>query len=138
MKILLVGNHTCGNRGDGAILRGLLDSLRKDENNIQVDILSRYAVSSEYLLGESIIQDVLYSSRTKNSGGLFRKFQNKIKNSLLPQVLLSHARGKGILRYYPLPPQVNQFIRQLHDYDAVIQVGGSFFVDLQKTNLQPE
>ncbi|WP_323080906.1 colanic acid biosynthesis pyruvyl transferase WcaK [Klebsiella variicola] len=130
MKILLVGNHTCGNRGDGAILRGLLDSLRKDENNIQVDILSRYAVSSEYLLGESIIQDVLYSSRTKNSGGLFRKFQNKIKNSLLPQVLLSHARGKGILRYYPLPPQVNQFIRQLHDYDAVIQVGGSFFVDL--------
>ncbi|HCI6722788.1 TPA: colanic acid biosynthesis pyruvyl transferase WcaK [Klebsiella pneumoniae] len=130
MKILLVGNHTCGNRGDGAILRGLLDSLRKDENSIQVDILSRYAVSSEYLLGESIIQDVLYSSRTKNSGGLFRKFQNKIKNSLLPQVLLSHARGKGILRYYPLPPQVNQFIRQLHDYDAVIQVGGSFFVDL--------
>ena len=130
MKILLVGNHTCGNRGDGAILRGLLDSLRKDENNIQVDILSRYAVSSEYLLGESIIQDVLYSSRTKNSGGLFRKFQNKIKNSLLPQVLLSHARGKGILRYYPLPPQVNHFIRQLHDYDAVIQVGGSFFVDL--------
>ncbi|HCI6138566.1 TPA: colanic acid biosynthesis pyruvyl transferase WcaK, partial [Klebsiella variicola subsp. variicola] len=126
----LVGNHTCGNRGDGAILRGLLDSLRKDENSIQVDILSRYAVSSEYLLGESIIQDVLYSSRTKNSGGLFRKFQNKIKNSLLPQVLLSHARGKGILRYYPLPPQVNQFIRQLHDYDAVIQVGGSFFVDL--------
>ncbi len=130
MKILLVGNHTCGNRGDGAILRGLLDSLRKDENNIQVDILSRYAVSSEYLLGESIIQDVLYSSRAKNSGGLFRKVQNKFKNSLLPKVLLSHARGKGILRYSPLPPQVNQFIKQLHDYDAVIQVGGSFFVDL--------
>ncbi|WP_261796394.1 hypothetical protein, partial [Klebsiella pneumoniae] len=25
MKLLLVGNHTCGNRGDAAILRGLLN-----------------------------------------------------------------------------------------------------------------
>ena len=25
MKLLILGNHTCGNRGDSAILRGLLD-----------------------------------------------------------------------------------------------------------------
>ncbi|EFJ9536117.1 amylovoran biosynthesis protein AmsJ, partial [Escherichia coli] len=24
MKLLILGNHTCGNRGDSAILRGLL------------------------------------------------------------------------------------------------------------------
>ena len=27
MKLLILGNHTCGNRGDSAILRGLLDAL---------------------------------------------------------------------------------------------------------------
>lgn len=130
MKILLVGNHTCGNRGDGAILRGLLDSIRNDNANVQIDILSRYAISSEYLLGESVIQDVLYSSRAKISGGLIGKFKNKIKNTFLPKILMSHAKGNGILRYCPLPPQVNSFIRELENYDAVIQVGGSFFVDL--------
>ena len=26
MKLLILGNHTCGNRGDSAILRGLLDA----------------------------------------------------------------------------------------------------------------
>ncbi|EGX6064802.1 amylovoran biosynthesis protein AmsJ, partial [Salmonella enterica] len=25
MKLLILGNHTCGNRGDSAIMRGLLD-----------------------------------------------------------------------------------------------------------------
>ena len=27
MKFLLIGNHTCGNRGDAAILRGLIAEL---------------------------------------------------------------------------------------------------------------
>lgn len=27
MKLLILGNHTCGNRGDSAILRGLLMQL---------------------------------------------------------------------------------------------------------------
>jgi colanic acid/amylovoran biosynthesis protein len=27
MKLLILGNHTCGNRGDSAILRGLLDAI---------------------------------------------------------------------------------------------------------------
>ncbi len=29
MKLLILGNHTCGNRGDSAILRGLLDAINK-------------------------------------------------------------------------------------------------------------
>jgi len=27
MKLLILGNHTCGNRGDSAILRGLVDAI---------------------------------------------------------------------------------------------------------------
>ncbi len=48
MKILLVGNHTCGNRGDGAILRGLVDSIKQINPDVEVDILSRYARSSAF------------------------------------------------------------------------------------------
>ena len=28
MKLLILGNHTCGNRGDSAIMRGLLDAMK--------------------------------------------------------------------------------------------------------------
>ena len=31
MKLLILGNHTCGNRGDSAILRGLLDAIHRLE-----------------------------------------------------------------------------------------------------------
>ncbi len=73
MKILLVGNHTCGNRGDGAILRGLVDSIKQINPDVEVDILSRYARSSAFLLGTAIKQDVLYSSRMNKNGGLVKK-----------------------------------------------------------------
>ncbi|MDG1644314.1 colanic acid biosynthesis pyruvyl transferase WcaK [Klebsiella huaxiensis] len=130
MRILLVGNHTCGNRGDGAILRGLLDSLRLNDSTVDLDILSRYAVSSEYLLGESMIQDDLYSSRISKKNGLISKLKNKIINKIMPFVLVSHAKKNGFLRYYPLPKHISDFVNSLKDYDAIIQVGGSFFVDL--------
>lgn len=73
MKLLLVGNHTCGNRGDAAILRGLLNCIREIDNEIEIDIISRYSISSSYLLGESIKQDTLYSDAKKNKSGNIRK-----------------------------------------------------------------
>ncbi|EML3937408.1 colanic acid biosynthesis pyruvyl transferase WcaK [Klebsiella pneumoniae] len=133
MKILLVGNHTCGNRGDGAILRGLVDSIKQINPDVEVDILSRYARSSAFLLGTAIKQDVLYSSRMNKNGGLVKKVIWKIKNTILPDILVSHAKGKGFLKYFPLPNNVVEFIKDLEKYDAVIQVGGSFFVDLYGT-----
>ncbi|MBL1893028.1 colanic acid biosynthesis pyruvyl transferase WcaK, partial [Klebsiella pneumoniae] len=48
-------------------------------------------------------------------------------------MLVSHAKGKGFLKYFPLPNNVVEFIKDLEKYDAVIQVGGSFFVDLYGT-----
>lgn len=46
MKLLILGNHTCGNRGDSAILRGLLDAINILNPQAEVDVMSRYPVSS--------------------------------------------------------------------------------------------
>lgn len=46
MKVLILGNHTCGNRGDSAILRGLLDAINTLQPQTEVDVMSRYPVSS--------------------------------------------------------------------------------------------
>ena len=37
MKLLILGNHTCGNRGDSAILRGLLDAINILNPHAEVD-----------------------------------------------------------------------------------------------------
>ena len=50
MKLLILGNHTCGNRGDSAILRGLLDAINILSPHAEVDVMSRYPVSSSWLL----------------------------------------------------------------------------------------
>lgn len=42
MKLLILGNHTCGNRGDSAILRGLLDAIYTLSPETEVDVMSRY------------------------------------------------------------------------------------------------
>ena len=46
MKLLILGNHTCGNQGDSAILRGLLDAINALRPETEVDVMSRYPVSS--------------------------------------------------------------------------------------------
>jgi len=68
MKILLVGNHTCGNRGDGAILRGLIDSIHAARSDIEIDAISRYPTSSGYLLQQDIQQDSLFLHNKSGEG----------------------------------------------------------------------
>ncbi|EIX9772729.1 colanic acid biosynthesis pyruvyl transferase WcaK [Klebsiella pneumoniae] len=134
MKLLLVGNHTCGNRGDGAILRGLLDSFRKIEPSVELDIISRYAISSSLLLDEKISIDKLHLAKSKQKNtNLYGKIKNKINAFLLPRILLAHAQKKGLFFRFSLPSYIVDFISDLKQYDAVIQVGGSFFVDLYGT-----
>lgn len=59
MKLLLVGNHTCGNRGDGAIIRGLIAELTEQRPDIKIDAYSRFPISSSYLLGQTLTMDPL-------------------------------------------------------------------------------
>ncbi|CAO96376.1 colanic acid biosynthesis pyruvyl transferase WcaK [Erwinia tasmaniensis] len=125
MKILLVGNHTCGNRGDGAILRGIIDSLYLAKNDIQIDVISRFPTCSSYLLQQDILPDELFLE-TKKSNTLV----TKIKRRLMPKIMMAHIRGNGFFKNFAVPRYLQKFTDKLTQYDAVIQVGGSFFVDL--------
>lgn len=60
MKLLILGNHTCGNRGDSAILRGLLDAINILNPQAEVDVMSRYPVSSSRLLNRPVMGDPLF------------------------------------------------------------------------------
>ncbi|WP_158783541.1 colanic acid biosynthesis pyruvyl transferase WcaK [Pantoea sp. BAV 3049] len=126
MKILLVGNHTCGNRGDGAILRGLIDSLNLARNDLEIDVISRYPTSSGYLLQQEIMPDELFLETKKGKN----KLTDKVKRRLMPKIMMAHISGKGIFKFFSVPKYLQDFTDKLKQYDAVIQVGGSFFVDL--------
>lgn len=72
MKLLILGNHTCGNRGDSAIMRGLLDAIRQQAPEAEMDVMSRFPVSSAWLQGRPIIADPLYqlSQKQQAAAGL--------------------------------------------------------------------
>lgn len=126
MKILLVGNHTCGNRGDGAILRGLIDSLNLARNDLEIDVISRYPTSSGYLLQQDILPDELFLETKKGKNS----FTDKVKRRLMPKIMMAHISGSGIFKHFAVPQYLQDFTNKLKQYDAIIQVGGSFFVDL--------
>jgi len=126
MKLLLVGNHTCGNRGDSAILRGLLSSLRSINPELEIDSITRYPVSSSFILGEPLETDTLYHYHNKSSGRLDRLWK-KYSKKVLPFMLYLSVLG---LWKFKLPKHINLYLKKLNEYDAVVHVGGSFFVDL--------
>lgn len=55
MKLLILGNHTCGNRGDSAIMRGLLDAIRQQAPEAEMDVMSRFPVSSAWFRGARLL-----------------------------------------------------------------------------------
>ena len=127
MKILVVGNHTCGNRGDGAIIRGLTQELEAKVPNLELTLMSRFPDSSEMLIGREFENDWIYNSNQKASSIL-----SKIKRKLKTKILLKNLRNsidspKSIKK---LPKDYQNYIKVLSGYDLIIQVGGSFFVDL--------
>ncbi len=135
MKVLILGNHTCGNRGDSAILRGLVDAISQLAPETDVDVMSRYPVSSAWLLDRPVLTDPLYQQmkRHNNAVGLMGRVKKVLRRRYQHQVLLSKASGDGKLRNIAIPAGFLDFVKQLSDYDAIIQVGGSFFVDLYGT-----
>ncbi|WP_313079872.1 colanic acid biosynthesis pyruvyl transferase WcaK [Atlantibacter sp.] len=135
MKLLILGNHTCGNRGDSAILRGLVDAITRLAPDVDVDVMSRYPVSSAWLLDRPVLNDPLHQQmkRHNRATGLMGKVKKVLRRRYQHQVLLSKASGDGQLRNIAIPQGFLNFVKQLGQYDAIIQVGGSFFVDLYGT-----
>ncbi|MGK0739922.1 colanic acid biosynthesis pyruvyl transferase WcaK [Yokenella regensburgei] len=132
MKLLILGNHTCGNRGDSAILRGLLDAVMTLEPEAEVDVMSRYPVSSSWLLDRPVMGDPLYSQMKQhnNAAGVMGRIRKVLRRRYQHQVLLSRVTDSGKLRNIAIAQGFTDFIRLLSGYDAIVQVGGSFFVDL--------
>lgn len=132
MKLLILGNHTCGNRGDSAILRGLIDAITAVDPEVEVDVMSRYPVSSAWLLGRPVLGDGLYKQMKQhnNAVGLMGRVKKVLRRKYQHQVLMAKATDSGRLRNISIPQGFIDFVKSLHEYDAIIQVGGSFFVDL--------
>ena len=81
MKLLILGNHTCGNRGDSAILRGLLDAIHTLQPETEVDVMSRYPVSSSWLLNRPVMGDPLYSQMKQhnNAAGVMGRVKKVLR-----------------------------------------------------------
>lgn len=127
MKLLLVGNHTCGNRGDGAIIRGLIAELTEQRPDIKIDAYSRFPISSSYLLGHTLTMDPLDQYHDSSASGFLGRLWKKYSRRFLGYHLASKLNKHGSQK---LPKHVENQIDALSQYDAIIQVGGSFFVDL--------
>lgn len=127
MKILIVGNHTCGNRGDAAILRGLLDGLSLIAPSAQVTTTSRYPISSAFLLERPFLPDVMQKWYFRS---FWRYTPRRFKRVCIPLLMTLAIRPsrRWILHLLPMP--IRERINWLQTYDVVIQCGGSFFVDL--------
>ncbi|TKI05778.1 colanic acid biosynthesis pyruvyl transferase WcaK [Martelella alba] len=131
MKLLLVGNHTCGNRGDGAILRGLISSIKSINAEIEIDVISRYPISSTYLLGRRVDKDFLFNSVKNNNKTIFRKIKSKIfENKDFYDLFDEVKKNRTFDKKTDISSIYKKLIEKMQDYDAIIQVGGSFFVDL--------
>ncbi len=132
MKLLILGNHTCGNRGDSAILRGLLDAINILNPQAEVDVMSRYPVSSSWLLNRPVMGDPLFlqMKQHNSAAGVVGRVKKVLRRRYQHQVLLSRVTDTGKLRNIAIAQGFTDFVRLLSGYDAIIQVGGSFFVDL--------
>lgn len=130
MNLLLIGNHTCGNRGDAAILRGLLEEIERQHPGTKVTVTSRYPISSAYLLGHPTVSDPFHIWHKRLASGLMGKIKNKVSQYAVPTLMMRAIQTQSGFLLKLLPKSITREVDALHNFDAVIQVGGSFFVDL--------
>jgi len=94
--------------------------------------MSRYPVSSSWLLNRPVMGDPLFSQMKQHNtaAGLVGRVKKVLRRRYQHQVLLSRVTDSGRLRNIAIAQGFTDFVRLLAGYDAIIQVGGSFFVDL--------
>lgn len=131
MKYLITGNHACANRGDAAILRGLLHFL-DNQPDVSYDFSSRHPDSASFFLQKKAQTDTLYQHRKTHRGTIWQKLYWRLQPYYLVLLItLFDKKPREIKRW--LPGYMRRQVEQLAAYDAVIQVGGSFFVDIYGT-----
>jgi colanic acid/amylovoran biosynthesis protein len=134
IKILLIGNHACANRGDCAIARGLWQHLELIFKNNHTVMLSRFPVSSTYLLAREVRKDHLtdYYLALGNQSmpqRLKRSFIGRYMTVWLACLLKIKQRWKVDLSSL-LPKAFTSELAFYQEFDLIVQVGGSNLVDL--------
>ena len=128
-KILLIGNSSCVNRGDAAILDGIISGIEGlQKGNFEITATSVQNLESEILLKRPLIEDFSYDFESS----LFKK--NSILNKIWYKYLLFYeilflAYSVKFSRSH-IPKKFKRISDQINEFDVVIQVGGSYFVDL--------
>lgn len=127
-NILLTGNSTCANRGDCAILRGLINALEATYPLHHFELSSRFPKGSSYLMNRKIVDDKLYSLH-KPLKGVNRAIQ-LVSMKFLYLYLYHLIKYPSIKKVFKIPKRYSDVIKYLKEFDAIIHVGGSFFIDL--------
>lgn len=127
-----MGNHACANRGDCAISRGLYQSLQQLFPSAHFSWISRFPVSSAYLSGQPYQQDRLTGLYQQPKAGLSGRLKAFLKARYLSRYLAFHVEHPALALWLrlPLPELMHQEIAFVRQFDLVIQIGGSNFVDL--------
>lgn len=125
-KILIIGNHSCSNRGDAAILRGLVELLTQEFPLANITATTRYYDAGKYIInGLDFIDDALF--RASHTG-------NRILQTLKNRAFKKYGAKRLVSGEFNLAtPEHQVFSESLDQYNLILQVGGSFFVDLYGT-----
>lgn len=126
---ILFGNHSCANRGDAAISRGLIEAILDIFPDVNIEFYTRYPGAGEFILNQDCQLDVLGFANAVGGGkfGLLRKL---VSRKLRPIYL--YARAKYGIKWFDgfFSPEVKALIKKIEQADCYIHVGGSFFVDI--------
>lgn len=129
MRLLVTGNHSCANRGDAAIMRGLLVELRRQHPGIKLTALSRAPEAAAAILGEPFGTDPMLRTRSA-SGSTRRAVGLAVRSRLLHEGHRHRLSYPKFGRVLPRSDSASNLLAAAPDVDAVVHVGGSFFVDL--------
>src|SRR5688572_17094915 len=128
MNLLLIGNHTCANRGDCAILRGLIHEIERQRPGARITIVSRSPAVAARMLNRRVENDPF--AHWHRNGAARLPGKDRLASRLIPLIMWFAVRTGWRWPLRLLPTTFRRQVAALKKYDAVIQVGGSFFVDL--------
>lgn len=131
MKFLITGNHACANRGDAAILRGLLHYL-DSQSGVCYLVTSRHPDSASYFMGITALPDILFIERINQRASLLKKVYWRLLPYYLALLISLFSNKPTAIKRW-LPGYLRRQVDELALFDSVIQVGGSFFVDIYGT-----
>jgi len=129
IKLLLTGNATCANRGDSAIFRGLINEIESQCPGAQLTCCSRHPVASSVVLQRPLEPDWIYQSQLV-SGSNVKKAKALLGKKWAHSKMLWMQKSKLLANLMRTPASAAEFNERIKDFDAVLHVGGSFFVDL--------